>query len=166
MFKNFNKLRIATKFAFIGKLSKLVTLIGSKHKFYLDKEPPAETKKEDDIELTLIENLPPKAAKALADKYQEEKPAKPKENRPQPPPAAKVEPVTVNSRKLDGQFDGYFVDISKCNLSEIVKGFDENEYVKRLKENTTTIFEKNWNSWKIEAEDEAIEAVSVSLYSC
>lgn len=127
MFKNFNKLRITTKFAFITKVSKLITLIGFKHKFYLDKEPPAETKKEDDIELTLIENLPPKAGKALADKYQEEKPAtKPKETRPQPPPAAKSEPVAVNSRKLDGQFDGYFVDISKCNLSEIVKGFDEN----------------------------------------
>jgi hypothetical protein len=37
--------------------------------------------------------------------------------------------------------------------------------VKRLKENYMAI-EKNWNSWKIEAEEETIEAVSISLFSC
>lgn len=105
-------------------MSKLVTTVGLRHKFYLDKEPPAEANKEDEIELTLIENIPPKAAKALADKYQEERPAKSKESRPQQPPVAKSEQVVVNSRKLDGNFEGYFLDVSKYNLSEIVKGFD------------------------------------------
>ena len=84
------------------------------------------------MDLTLIENVPPKAAKALAEKYQEERPAKPKENRPQPSPAVKVEQV-VHARKLGNNFDDYFSDVSIYNLSEIAKGFDENEYVKRLK---------------------------------
>jgi hypothetical protein len=51
------------------------------------------------------------------------------------------------------------------NSSLIVEGFDENEYVLRLKEESGNI-EKNWKSWKIEAEDEHIETVSVSLLSC
>jgi hypothetical protein len=46
----------------------------------------------------------------------------------------------VADRKLAANYDEYFANISKYNLSEIVKGFDENEYVKRLKENATAIF--------------------------
>jgi hypothetical protein len=57
---------------------------------------------------------------------------KPKESRPVPPPAAKGEQV-VHARKLGSSFDDYFANVSIYNLSEIVKGFDENEYVKRLK---------------------------------
>ncbi len=34
---------------------------------------------------------------------------------------------------LSSKFDDYFMDIDKYNLSEIVEGFDANEYIKRLK---------------------------------
>jgi hypothetical protein len=59
-------LYIKTPFSLIAKVSKLISQIGAKYKFNLDKEPPADAKKEDIIDLTLIENLAPKAAKALA----------------------------------------------------------------------------------------------------
>jgi hypothetical protein len=39
----------------------------------------------------------------------------------------------ANVRKLASNFEEYFANIPKSNVSEIVKGFDENEYVKRLK---------------------------------
>lgn len=45
VFKNFNKLRIKTPYALMGKVSKLITQIGSKYKFNLEKEPSADTKK-------------------------------------------------------------------------------------------------------------------------
>lgn len=71
-----------------------------------------------------------------------------------------------HARRLAGNFDEYFSNLSINNLSEIVKGFDENEYVKGLKENNSTIFDKNWKSWKIEAEEEFIEPVYFRLFSC
>lgn len=71
-----------------------------------------------------------------------------------------------HGRRLGGSFEEYFSSLSLNNLSEIVKGFDENEYVKGLKENNSAIFDKNWKAWKIEAEEEFIEPVFLALFSC
>ena len=38
------------------------------------------------------------------------------------------------SRKLGANFDRYFEDAGKLNLSELVEGFDEDEFVRRLRD--------------------------------
>jgi hypothetical protein len=55
--------------------------------------------------------------------------------------------------------------VGKCNLSEIVEGFDPNEYIKGLGEQSQAIA-KHWSSWKIETEEDLIEVVVCSLCSC
>jgi len=64
----------------------------------------------------------------------------------------KVKPASIT---LGSSFDDYFKDIRKCNLSEIVEGFDEQEYINRFKEASSFIQQK-WSIWNIEAEDDNI----------
>ena len=39
--------------------------------------------------------------------------------------------------------------MGKFNLSELVEGFDEDEFVRRLRDESAVIFEKHWKVWKI-----------------
>ena len=82
------------------------------------------------------------------------------------PKADKVEEIKAQPKRLLGSnFKEYFQDVKKFNLSEIVEGFDQHQFISKLKENNEQI-SKYWNSWKIEAEEDRIEVVCLSLLSC
>ena len=145
IFKQFAKVHIFTPVEWLPKVSALCLEIARKKSYFV--EEPKQMPAEGEMELKVIERKGSLAATVAF--YEKFNPNGKKAQNEAPSPAKKKEEVVVLSRKLGPNFDKYFEDMGKFNLSELVEGFDEDEFVRRLRDESAVIFEKHWKVWKI-----------------